>query len=176
MAALVAIVVYSFAFLILILYIIDAIVQWRYPRGKSWKYFSVQVILIICIFTGEVILVVYNEKEVKPAILHGLQALSLLLSLTIHVRVFPEANPHVLTIDTGYDGFEAIPWSCTPLGLSEIFPMGILLHESRCVSLVLVGLCLYPAWRSRGKKSYICRYCNYYRSLLSRLLLASSNR
>ena len=175
MAAPVAIAVYSFAFLILIIYTIDAIVQWRNPREESWKYFSVQVILIICIFIGEVVLVVYNEKEVKPAILHGLQALSLLLSLTIDVRVFPEANSHVLTIDTGYDVFEAIPWSGTPLGLSEIFPMGVLLHESRCVSLVLVGLCLYPAWRSRGKKSYICRCCNYYRSLLSRLLLASSD-
>lgn len=92
MAASVAIAVYSFAFLILIIYTIDAIVQWRNPRGESWKYFSVQVILIICIFKGEVVLVVYNEKEVKPAILHGLQALSLLLSLIIDVRVFPEAN------------------------------------------------------------------------------------
>jgi hypothetical protein len=72
MAVPVAIAVYSFAFLILILYTIDAIVQWRNPRGESWKYFSVQVVLIICIFTGEVVLVVYNEKEVKPAILHGL--------------------------------------------------------------------------------------------------------
>jgi hypothetical protein len=72
MAALVAIAVYSFAFLILIIYTIDAIIQWRNPRGKSWKYFSIQGILIICIFTGEVILIVYNEKEVKPVILHGL--------------------------------------------------------------------------------------------------------
>jgi hypothetical protein len=72
MAAPVAITVYSFAFLILIIYTIDAIVQWRNPREESWKYFSVQVILIICIFISEVILIIYNEKEVKPAILHGL--------------------------------------------------------------------------------------------------------
>jgi hypothetical protein len=98
MAAPVAIVVYSFAFLILILYTIDAIVQWRNPRGESWTYFSVQVILIICIFISEVVLVIYSAKEVKPAILHSLQALSLLLSLIINVRVFPEANSHVLTI------------------------------------------------------------------------------
>jgi hypothetical protein len=111
MAALVAIAVYSFAFLILIIYTTDAIVQWRNPRGESWKYFSVQGILIICIFIGEVVLVVYNEKEVKPAILHGLQALSLLLSLIIDVRVSPEANSCILTIDTGYDVFEALPWS-----------------------------------------------------------------
>jgi NADH:ubiquinone oxidoreductase subunit 6 (subunit J) len=98
MAAPVAIAVYSLAFLILILYTIDAFVQWRNPREESWKYFTVQGILIICIFTGEVVLVVYNEKEVKPAILHGLQALSLLLSLIIDVRVFLEANSPVLTI------------------------------------------------------------------------------
>jgi len=92
MAAPVAMAVYSFAFLILILYTTDAIIQWRNPRGESWKYFSVQGILIICIFTGEVVLIVYNEMEVKPAILHGLQALSLLLSLIIDVRFSPEAN------------------------------------------------------------------------------------
>jgi hypothetical protein len=98
MAAPVAIAVYSLAFLILILYTTDAIVQWRNPRGESWKYFTVQGILIICIFTGEIVLIVYNEKEVKPAILHGLQALSLLLSLIINVRVFLEVNPPILTI------------------------------------------------------------------------------
>ena len=52
--------------------------------------------------------------------------------------------------------------------------MGVLVHESRCVSLVLVGLCLYPTWQARRKKSHLCSYYSYYRSLLCRLLLASS--
>jgi hypothetical protein len=93
MAAPLAIAVYSLAFLILIIYTTDAIVQWRNPREGSWNYFSVQGILITCIFTGEVVLVAYNEKEAKPALLHGLQALSLLLSLIIDVRVSPETVP-----------------------------------------------------------------------------------
>ena len=92
MAAPVAIAVYMFAFLILVIYTIDTIVQWRNSRERSWKYFSVQVILVIYILLGKVVLVVYNKKEVKPAILHGLQALSLLLSLIINVCIFPEAN------------------------------------------------------------------------------------
>ena len=86
MTPLVAMAVYSFAFLILILYTTDAIVQSRNPRGESRKYFLIQGMLIICIFIGEVLLVVYNEKEVKLAILYGLQALSLLLSLIINVN------------------------------------------------------------------------------------------
>ena len=89
------------------------------------------------------------------------------------MRVSPEANSRVLTIDIGYDIFEALPWSYTPLELSEIFPMGVLYYESRCISLILAGLCFYLAWQAQGKKSYLCSYCSYYCSLLSRLLLAS---
>ena len=111
MAAPVAMAVYSFAFLILILYATDAIVQWRNPQGESWKYVSVQGIFVMCIFTGEVVLVVFNEREAKPAILHGLQALSLLLSLIIDVHIPPKRIPRILTTDTGYDVLEALPWS-----------------------------------------------------------------
>ena len=87
MATPIAITVYSFAFLILIVYTIDTLVQWRNPWKDSWRYFSVQVVLIICIFIGDVVFVVYNEKEAKPAILHGIQALSLQLSIIINVRI-----------------------------------------------------------------------------------------
>ena len=74
-----ALATYSFAFLILIVYLVDAIAQWRY-QDRSWKYFCGQIFVTLLFFVSEVILVIYHQKE---ATLHGLQGMCLLQSLII---------------------------------------------------------------------------------------------
>jgi hypothetical protein len=89
-----AIATYSLAFLILIIYIVDTIVDWYY-HDKSWKYFFGQIFVVLLFVIPEIILVIYDQ-EAKPAILHGLQGMCLLQGLVTEVRVFqvyiPVAN------------------------------------------------------------------------------------
>jgi hypothetical protein len=75
---------YSLAFLILVVYLLDAVFQWRY-QDKPWKYFYGQILVALLFLIPEVMCVVYHQKEVKTAALHILQGICLLQSLIIEV-------------------------------------------------------------------------------------------
>jgi hypothetical protein len=92
MASPIAILAYVLAFLILIIYTVDALIQWHYIREQSKTYLAVQLVLIVCIGAADVALVVLHERDGKEAILHGLQGLSLLQSLAITVCVSHHIN------------------------------------------------------------------------------------
>ncbi len=79
-----AIAVYCFAFLILVVHTADAVVQWRTPPKRSWRYLLVQLSVILAFFSAEVVLVTLSREK---SVLHGLQGLSLLQSLIIEVRI-----------------------------------------------------------------------------------------
>jgi hypothetical protein len=85
-----AIAAYCFVFLILVIYTADAVIQWRNPQERSKKYLFTQLSIIVAFFIAEVVLVVLsqeNPKEVREAMLHSLQGLSLLQSLMMEVSV-----------------------------------------------------------------------------------------
>ncbi|CZT53542.1 uncharacterized protein RSE6_15199 [Rhynchosporium secalis] len=81
-----AIAAYCFAFLILIVYTVDAIVQWRHAQDSSRKYLLIQLSIITAFFVNELVLLVVsqqNSEETREAMLRSLQGLSLLQGLVI---------------------------------------------------------------------------------------------
>lgn len=85
-----AIAVYYLAFLILIIYTADTIVQWRTPQQRSKKYLLIQLSIIVAFLAADVVLVILsleNQKEAKQAVIHGLQGVSLSQSLIMEVCV-----------------------------------------------------------------------------------------
>jgi hypothetical protein len=94
MAPPITIAAYLLAFLILIVYTVDALVQWHYIREESKTYLAVQLVLIVSVGAVDVALVVLHERDGKEAILHGLQGLSLLQSLVITVCVSYHINSY----------------------------------------------------------------------------------
>lgn len=80
--------VYTLAALVIILYTLDFVVQWRNIR-RSRIYTCLQLFLIGLFIAGDAVLITYNQREAKMSLLYGLQGLSLLQSLILEVRMLP---------------------------------------------------------------------------------------
>lgn len=138
--------VYTLAVLVIILYVVDFVVQWRNTR-RSRTYTYLQLFLIGLFIAGDAVILVYNQKEAKMSLLHSLQGLSLLQSLIIEVRILPIQLQFLLKINIGYDVFEAVPWPGQVFGSKESFSLGPLTYLYHHGCLLYWGLYIYLARR-----------------------------
>ncbi|KAF7867236.1 hypothetical protein EAF04_005319 [Stromatinia cepivora] len=120
-----------FTFYILLLYIVDTSLRWRYT-DHAWSYFVLRF-FIASLFLGLDIFLIIESKRILAAF-YSLQGLSLLLSFIIQVMMSSRSVLGTFTFDTFLDG--PFPWIVTAF------------------VLVVLGL-LFPAFAFILRDSYI---------------------
>ncbi|CZT10268.1 uncharacterized protein RAG0_14792 [Rhynchosporium agropyri] len=152
MASTDAITAYCFAFLILIVYTVDAIVQWRHAQDSSRKYLLIQLSIIMAFFVNELVLLVVSQQnleESREAMLHSLQGLSLLQGLVIEAMCVSRLHLGNKSFDLSLSRTRNLPW----LHFSAYFPW--ILCFIYAIAFTLLGAAFVGILQSEDAKGQV---------------------